>query len=151
MEKSFGRIQYDPSSGKTRQDPWWMIVSCGVGIVKYYQYLICNSQVINDSSRRVFPVKENWNVQRKFGMTISAWGAHISAVRGEEPLNKKFWNKYNNKQIEFLYDPEKLQSNGFNWWIPIESERLQEMRLELGLKSFPAIPFHLTIGAVIRG
>ena len=151
MEKSFGKIVYNPSTGKTRIDPWWMIVSCGVGIVKYYQNLIINSQTIEDSSKRVFSAKEDWVVKRKFKMTESAWGAHISSIRGEEPLNKQFWNKYNNKTIEFFYNPEQLQSNGYNWCIPVESEKLQEIRVELGLMNFPTIPFHLTIGAVIRG
>lgn len=163
MFKSYGYLHYDPESirgRKTRSDPWWAILKCDRGLVLYYQSLILTQASKVVASDTLFGgLGETWEVFRRgIRLTESAWGAHVSVIRGEKPLkNKNLWGRYQNEKIEFTYDPRYLNTNGSHWWIRVQSERLMEIREELGLTPQPGFvdkygnfkvvnPFHITIG-----
>lgn len=86
---------------------------------------------------------------RAQGIAISqpAWGPHITVVRGEAPPMdyKLIWDLHDGETIEFETLGEPRKNKNGHWWLDIKSERLDEIRKELGLPA-PRIPFHLTIG-----
>jgi len=65
---------------------------------------------------------------------IPRYYPHITVVRGkyETPPNKEFWFKYRGKKINFEYSPE-IQIGKTYIWIPVRSEEIKNVRLELGL------------------
>jgi hypothetical protein len=161
--KSYGYLKYDPINQSTRTDSWWAILKCNKDLVNYYRQMIekeatkvvpsyalfGQSGVINDGY---------WKVTRR-GVKIqgSAWGAHVSVIRGESPKNKNLWGSFENERIEFTYNPEYIDTNGVHWWIRVKSERLEEIRVQLGLGSCPRsvrcgtrAPLHITIGRDIE-
>jgi hypothetical protein len=80
--------------------------------------------------------------------------AHISVVRKEVPPNMQFWGKYAGEQIEFRYS-NVIRNSAMYYWLDAWSERLEQIRLELGLpvdSPFTRPPdgfaktFHVTIG-----
>lgn len=162
--KSYGYLQYDPRHPKTEFESWWALLRCDHGLVEYYKYWIERSAVYSISSKRWFQEndisflsEDQWKIQQVgFKLNKSAWGPHISVVRGEQPKYPELWNKYKNKKILFEYNPEYINTNGKHWWIRIYSEELEQIRTELGLTSqymftdrsdgkFKASPMHLTI------
>lgn len=62
------------------------------------------------------------------------WPAHITVVREglEIPVHKEFWNKYNNKTIDFLYEPKVFHGEVY-YWLNIYCLELEDIRSELGL------------------
>jgi hypothetical protein len=62
------------------------------------------------------------------------WPAHITVVREEKeaPVNKEHWGKYDGQEIKFLYDPIVREGKVY-YWLNIFCEKLEEIRLELGL------------------
>jgi len=82
------------------------------------------------------------------------YSAHISVVRKETPLNLDFWAKYHGEPVEYFYSPI-VHFGKVYCWLNIFSQRLEEIRLELGLpvSSEYTLPpegfvkcFHMTIG-----
>lgn len=73
--------------------------------------------------------------------------AHITLVAGrhEKPKNKEFWGKYEGEKIKFKYD-NKINYQHPYFWVVVECKRLQDIRVELGLKPNLKWPFHITIG-----
>jgi hypothetical protein len=129
MFKSYGKIKYDPISPRTKFKKWWMILQCDKELIRYYQHIY---------------YKTHWKK-----LQTAAWGPHISASRGTEPINKDSWNKHSGKTIEFSYEYNGLfQSNGSHVWLPVKSDKLCDIREELGLTREPKIPFHLSIGFI---
>lgn len=124
MFNGTGRLIYDPYA-RIKKDPWWMIVKTDEGIVQYYQNWI----------------KQHYDV----GFEKTVWGSHISAVRGQEPPNKKDWGKYKNEEIPFTYTNKIYRAHWF-YCVDAYSERLEQIREELGLPKLPKFGFHLTVG-----
>ena len=167
--KSFGYLKYDPNNLKTRFKPWWALLKCDEGLTAYYRGWIgkefgynlrsdnwMGKAGLNISPNKLWPVTQH-GVQT----TRSAWGSHISIIRGERPADKSLWKKYENKKIWFEYNPEYLNHNGKHWWIKAISPQLEEIRIELGLTPQPTYrcrnsgkmkvnPFHLTIGHMLN-
>jgi len=167
--KSYGYLKYDPRHIETRYKDWWLILQCSEGIALYYRYWIqkeatwevhsrdwLNKAKLNPNLDRHWPV-----TQKGIKLTRSAWGPHVSVVRGEKPLNIKLWKKYDGKKVWFEYDPKYLNTNGKHWWFRVISPELESIRQELGLTPQPEYfhrdsqtqrvnPFHLTIGHMLN-
>lgn len=172
MFKSYGYIEYDPRTS-TKFDKWWMVLKTDVikrkhgysyvknGLSAYYRSLIMKERSVIVNSKEWLKAndldsKEEWPLSvRNVKVIRSAWGPHISVVRGEEPKNKKYWGKYQGERVEFSYDPRYINTNGKHWWFRIKSDRLLEIRRELGISPYPIywskgqkrnLHFHLTLG-----
>lgn len=163
--KSHGYLEYDPRHAKTEFEKWWLLLKCDHGLVDYYRHLIERSAVYSIPSN--FWAEENkiqldtqniWEIKQVgFKINKSAWGPHISIIRGEKPKNIDLWRKYSGKKIFFEYNPEFINTNGKHWWIRIDSKELEDIRVELGLTpqhmftdykdgQYKVSPMHLTIG-----
>jgi len=125
MFKAKGTLIYDPRSDASKFTSWWAKLDVPRSVVQYYQY---------------------W-VKRELGIHLNTpiWKAHITVMRGEEPRKQWLWKKYQNKEIEFSYTPDIRMSETYAW-IPAQSEQLEQIRTELGLRPQPRVPFHITIG-----
>lgn len=123
-------IKYDPvsSGNKTASDPWWLIA-----------FLEENNELRDYYS---------WFIYRRTGIKLMkpAWGPHISIIRGEEPIYKELWRKYEGKEVAFKFD-EFIKTNGNHWWLKVACEDFLDIREELGISRKHAIGLHLTIGA----
>lgn len=108
--------------------PWWLIGTIEGDLTEYY----------------------SWHIHKRTGLILQspAWGAHISIVRGEEPVFKQHWKKYEGREINFSYDPD-VRTNGDHWWMRVNSLDMLDIRTELGLPRFPELTLHLTIGRPI--
>lgn len=167
--KSFGYLRYDPKHRATKFKPWWLLLQCDDGLTAYYRDWIQREYSHDIPSHQwlekaaIDPkVNVSWPItQHGVRVTRSAWGSHVSVVRGERPTDERLWKKYNRKKIWFEYDPEYLNTNGKHWWIRVASPQLEEIRLELGLTPQPTFwhrgaketrvnPFHLTIGHMLQ-
>ena len=60
------------------------------------------------------------------------YDAHISVVRKEEPIHVEYWGRYEGQEVEFRYG-HKIYHGEVYWWLNCWCERLEEIRLELGL------------------
>lgn len=128
MFSSQGTLIYDPhKNGKRiiKASDWWIILKTDEGIVDYYKYWI----------------KKQYDVS--FEKTI--WGSHISVNRGSVPPNKGLWNKYAKERIPFEYTNRVYRVNDIFFCVDAYSERLEQIRLELGLPAQPNHGFHITI------
>lgn len=126
MFNSTGHLIYDPYA-RISQDPWWLILKTDKGLMEYYQHWI----------------KRHYDVT--FENTV--WGSHISVVRGQKPPNEKAWGKYKNEKISFTYSNRIYRAHWF-YCVDVYSDRLEEIREELGLPKQPKHGFHLTIGRI---
>jgi hypothetical protein len=147
--KSYGYLKYDPISETTRQDPWWLVVMCPMGLALFYQWLIEREASKIRNSKDLLGVGDFPVMSRGVRVHKSVWGPHISLVRGEKPLNKKAWNKYDGKKVYFEYTP-MVGTNGCHYWLPVYSDEFVKIREELGLSKEPRAPFHFTIGRDIE-
>ena len=107
MFTSTGILQYGPHIRA--------VVSINQGIADFYRKLIpkyCYSQP------QLYP-------------------AHITVVRLklETVKNMEFWNKYEGEEIEFSYD-NTIGFDGIYYYLNIQSERIGDIREELGLARF---------------
>lgn len=135
--KTIGTVRY------TRR---WIYLECDVEIGKYYRSLILSSllNLKSDFSNKMWPK-----------MNDSIWKTHVSIVRLEDfeslspEIIGKLWNKYEGTEIEIEYDNNSIETNGLYFWFPVKSEKLSEIRLELGLPSNPSPNYHITIGNLI--
>lgn len=105
LYKSSGILQYEGDDK--------LIVLADPGMADFYRSLIPKYYDIN---RPKYP-------------------AHITVVRtGKETvLDKTNWNKYNGETIDFMYD-NSIQIGTVYFWLNIFCKRLEEIRLELGLR-----------------
>lgn len=101
---SNGQIVCDPS--------YRMIVQVCPGLASYYRSMI-------PKSRRAMKPR---------------WPPHITVVRSEKetPVNKELWGTHHGELVEFRYEP-KLRLDRTYYWLNVWSERLSEIRKELGL------------------
>jgi len=167
--KSFGYLRYDPRHRGTKFKPWWVLLQCDDGLTSYYRSIL-NRELSYDISSadwlnkaKLNPnLSESWMITQKgVKLTRSAWGSHISVLRGEKPDDGRLWKKHERKKIWFEYDPRYLNTNGKHWWVRIKSPQLEKIRTEMGLTPQPTFyhrdsretrvnPFHLTIGHMIK-
>ena len=124
MFTASGKLIYDPKA-RIKPAPWWLILKTDKGLMEYYQHWI----------------KQHYDV----GFEKTVWGSHISVIRGDEPLNKEAWGKYNNEVIPFTYTNRIYRVHWF-FCVDAYSPRLEEIRAELGLPKLPKYGFHITIG-----
>lgn len=165
MFQSFGYLKYDPKNIETRYKDWWLILKCDDGLTAYYRYWIEKEYPYQVPSYRWLDkaeiendLKISWMITQHGVRTIrSAWGSHVSVIRGEKPENPDFWQKYENRKIKFEFNPEYISTNGKHWWVKVFSPELESIRMELGLTPQPMFfhrqskeqrvnPFHLTLG-----
>jgi hypothetical protein len=119
------------------------------GILKYgpgIRAIVEADQGISDFYRRLIP-KYHY-VQPQY------YSAHITVVRTdkETPTNMDAWGKYANEVIHFVYDPE-IRTDGTYWYLDVQSDRIGEIREELGLPRFRLTElgasrgkYHMSIG-----
>lgn len=105
----------------------WVIVECPKDVLDYYWHWIYKT------------TNKKLNKPR--------FGSHISVIRVTEECNRQniLYRKHHNEMIEFSYSNE-LQTNGDYWWLPVQCDKLELLREELGLSKEPEFGFHLTIG-----
>lgn len=122
--RSEGTLRVDPGHGTKHFEPWWALVACDDQIVRYYGWLLKRRGCAVDFNR--------------------LWGAHISAVKGAEPLDKGVWCGLEGRAVEFWYSNQIRTDNGVHAWLDVFSPDLAAVRRELGV--FDKIFFHLTLG-----
>ena len=89
-----------------------------------YKLIVEVDQELSDYYRSLIPRYKDVNHQR--------YGAHISVVRREIPVNLEFWGKYEGQEVEFVYDSEVKWGRVY-YWLNTFSEKLEKVRTELGL------------------
>jgi hypothetical protein len=111
-----------------------------------YRLVVEVDQDIADFYRSLIPKSRCVNRQR--------YGAHISVVRHETPVNLDVWGKYQGEMVEFTYDSE-IKWGTVYYWLNCFSKKLEEVRTELGLpvsSQYTRPPgswvkcFHMTVG-----
>lgn len=134
VHKAEGKLVYDYGFGTKLFEPWWALVFTDQGIIDYYAWLC-----------------------KKYGMPVqkgSAYGAHISFIRGEVPVNKDAWG-IGAGTIDFWYAHTVRWDNNRHAWLDVWSDQLVELRQAMGLPVKPhrllngewvASGYHLTIG-----
>lgn len=118
--KSYGTIKYYPYGD------WWIILNCCSELLNYYKMI----------------------AQRQYEQKFQTpkHGSHISVVRGEgKPNNVAIWGKDDKIEFEFEYS-NKFEYCETHIWLPVKSEELTKLRLNLGYNERPKFGFHLTIG-----
>ena len=130
MYKIHGKITYDPKVAIGKNDtmfkPWWMIISFDCDVSDFYA----------------------WLIKKKTGLKLqsSAWGPHISVIRGEEPTDISLWGKRNGDLVEVTIDPD-VRTNSRHWWLRVHCEDAKQIRESLGLPKDGSFGLHLTIGS----
>ena len=121
------------STGILRYVDVKVIVEIDPEITRYYRYLLPKHIKTN---KQMYP-------------------SHISVVRKEVPPRMEYWGRYEGEEIEFQYS-HVVQSGGMYYWLNCYSDRLIEIRLELGLPEATSLTrppdgawcFHSTIGNI---
>lgn len=109
LHKSTGTLHYERGIKENRE--WFKVfVDVDQGLSDYYRSLIPKHIVTN---RPMYP-------------------AHVSVVRREVPQKMEAWEKYEGKEIEFLYDPT-INIGSVYCWLDVFCQELEEIRVELGL------------------
>jgi hypothetical protein len=103
MLESFGHLSYDMESGR-------VVLKIAQDLADYYRALI----------------PPQYKTYRQ------GWAAHITVVRPEFDVPKKFDSLDASEKIEFIYSPNLESGRGF-YWINAWSKRLESIREELGL------------------
>ena len=127
MESSKGTLRYSPKLLGAKSSKWWIILDCDPEIGKYYRHLYYLFTNKTESLLR------------------PAWNEHISVAADEEPPNKEFWEQHTGEIVLFQYDTE-IRFDSIYCWLDVYSERLKQIRVELGLSPEPFYPLHLTVG-----
>ncbi|MBY0461122.1 MAG: hypothetical protein K2V38_27690 [Gemmataceae bacterium] len=126
--ESVGRVQFDPGLNTRAFEPWWVLLTCDPGIVDYYAWLL-----------------------RRHGVAIhkgSAFGPHVSVVKGEEPPEKGAWG-VDPGPLAFRYSNVVRWDNGRHAWLDVWSPDLADLRARLGFGGPPKMSFHLTLGRMV--
>jgi len=133
MFTGIGRIKYDPPRADMKhRTTWWAIAEVDREITRYYRWWL--------------------QYEKHIILQKPAWDAHISIVRGENGCAQfpHLWKKYQDKRVEFQYDPSDLKcvrdnkQPGEFYWINVICPFFSDMRNELGLPV--GWRFHITIG-----
>jgi len=132
--KGTGKLIYNPERPgmrKSRQhDEWFLAVNVDPQIAEYYR----------------------WWVYKRFMLQLqhTAWHPHVTVLDGRrsvKPQNRKNWEKHSGEIIHFEYSPNIEQHWKF-WCLPVKSERLQEIKRELGFNDAES-KLHVTIGRML--
>jgi hypothetical protein len=118
---------YDPVDARaTRKglQSWWLMAKASRSIADYYIHRV----------RKELGVHGN----------LPLWSAHVTVTRGEAPKFSRFWKKYAGKEVVIRYS-ENIQVTDKYAWATVESEDLEDIRVELGLTPRPRCPYHLTL------
>ncbi len=125
--------QFFKSSGVLcySENPIKLIVAIDPGIASFYRSLIPKYLHVNK------PMYE----------------AHISVVRNAVPPHMQAWSKYQGAEVDFEYETF-IYNDELYYWLNVYSYRLEDIRLELGLKPWGDVTkspdgrhkFHITLG-----
>ena len=116
----------DASMVLTKQDPGWAIMKVDRDHIRPYL------EEIRASGTQI---------------SCSAWGAHISVIRGElQQWGLKQKHEINAMSFQVTVKTTIRQNRRGYYWLDVQSKDLEELRLHLGLPPRPRPPFHLTIG-----
>lgn len=139
--------KYISTIGVVRYTRRWIYLECDIEIGRYYRSLI---------SASLLNLKSDFKNKMWVKLNDSIWKTHVSIVRLEdfESLSSEtvglLWNKHEGKEIEIQYDNNSLETNGLYFWFPVKSDKLSEIRVELGLSNNPFPDYHITIGNLIQ-
>ena len=135
MPECKGRWRFAPplnaQGSRVRRDgtttDWWLIIECDRDLGKYLRHLY---SVAN-------PAREP--------LSDPLWGAHVSVVQGEVPVNIDRWCDREDKVVtlEYLQEPKQY---GEYVVLPVVCEEALNYRESLGLSRDPQWPLHLTVG-----
>lgn len=111
----------------------------------YYKLIVEVDPEISRYYSKLVPKYYKCNPQR--------YAPHITVVRNEVPNKMERWGVFENKEIEFMYEPY-IWNNGIYWWLNCYSLFLETIRENLGLPLYskynspPDLKhcFHMTIG-----
>lgn len=104
------------------------------GILRYggnHSLRVVTDQQLADYYRSMIPKTISTNRPR--------WPAHITVVREingmevDKPTDFTAWGRYEGEEVEFYYD-NYVHSGKVYYWLNCFCQRLEEIRLELGLK-----------------
>jgi len=133
--KTFGTYRFSPPlsrKGKTtRRDgkttKWWLILECSPDLGRFYRQLY---------QQHHYHIKS---------LQSPLWGAHISVIRDEKPVNLEHWKSLDGQktQIEYSQELQEIHSYAF---LPVSCDTALDYRELLGLPRTPKFPLHLTIG-----
>jgi hypothetical protein len=124
--RSQGSLRYSE-----RDDRFWLVVDVDPEIVEF--------------ARSLVPKAIRLNRQR--------YDPHITVIRNERPVNMAAWRAHEGEVICFDYSPVVFNDELY-YWLGASCQRLQEIRVELGLPEFSEFTrppdmadlFHITIG-----
>ena len=125
---SAGILDWEPGKGTRLYEPWWALVLCDQGIIDYYAW----------HCRR-------WGIPVQKG---SAYGAHISFLKGEEPPRQELWGR-DTGPIPFHYAHMVRYDNNAHAWLDVWSDQLIELQAALGYPPKVKMSYHLTIGRLV--
>lgn len=106
LHYSSGPLRYS----RTSDGGYKLIVEVEKDLAEFYRSLIPKWITVN---RQMYP-------------------PHISVVRKEVPPKLELWGKHEGEEIKFAYS-NHIYNGEVYWWINAFSERLEQVRLELGL------------------
>lgn len=112
-----------------------------------YKLIVSVDQGISDYYRSLIPKYKDVKKQM--------YSAHMSVVRNETPIKLSQWEKYQNINVDFEYEPI-IYNDECYYWLNAYSSVLEDIRIELGLlptNEFTRSPdgkhkFHITIGNI---
>jgi hypothetical protein len=88
-------------------------------------------------------------IPKELDVNPQAYDPHITVVRTgvEFPPNMDAWGKYEGEKVDFVYDPAH-KTDGLYWFLNVESDRIGDIREELGLPRYRKDNkgYHITIG-----
>lgn len=126
FHKSRGRLFIaDPRTKDRGNRKFWLLMRCDPGIVNLYSWLA---------------TRYGWEILKG-----SRWGPHISVVSGERPKNRQLWDSLDGRPCWYRYSSNIRTDDEFVW-VDVQSNELEDIREDLGLRRKPYFSFHLTIG-----
>jgi hypothetical protein len=129
LEEHFEKLRADryfsfTTSGRIFQAPdWWLFLSCEHDLIDYYRWFCC-----------------------RYGLNVlksSKSGPHVSLVRGERPTNHAEWKRMLGQNFEFKYS-NQIRYNDEHVWLDVEPKVVNQIRIKLGLPTYPS--YHVTLG-----
>lgn len=95
-----------------------------------------------------------WFLKKRFNLILNkpVRSTHISFIN--DKLTKEQYENYfkikeewNGKDVNIIYSPELVRTNGNHWWLKAECKHADELRTLIGLDKI-FFPYHITIGYV---